>query len=364
MAVPTFGSASGDQEFSGSTTFTVTGPSSISAGDGLVALVWNLGGFHGSVDDLTPPSGWVTIAEIIIGNNPVAGLYSLISPSSSPALGWAMNDGGDRGGTIVRSVVDTFDPNQPIFTGVGLTSGVDYSLAFDSSAGTTVDAPAITPSVDECLGVALWCASTPFSAFTSVDGSWTQRSLTDNAATATAAATKDLTTSSTGIVQATAGTSVGANQGVGALVAIRPVVPPSAPTIIAARGGHERAGIEWVSGGAGSTPITDWDIDHATAAAPTTWLGPTATGSTNPYGAVTGLTNGTAYVFRVRGVNSIGDGAWSSTSSSATPSDVRGSFLLESGDKFLLENGDEFLLEAGAGAGGTPGMSYWGFRMR
>jgi hypothetical protein len=139
---------------------------------------------------------------------------------------------------------------------------------------------------------------------------------------------------------------------------------PDAPTVTSQAGGHTRAGVQWTAGADGGSAVTSWDIDHATAAAPTTWLGPTNTASTNLYGAVTGLTNGIAYVFRVRGVNAIGNGTWSSTSSSATPSDVRGSFLLESGDKFLLESGDEFLLEAGAGDSDVlGGLMFWGVLM-
>lgn len=139
-------------------------------------------------------------------------------------------------------------------------------------------------------------------------------------------------------------------------IAFKPLITsPAAPTITSQAGGHTRAGVQWTAGADGGSPVTDWDIDAATAAAPTTWLGVQATGSTLPYGAYTGLTNGTAYVFRVRGVNAIGDGVWSATSGSATPSDVRGFFLLEDGtSKFLLENGtDKFLLEAGAATAGS-----------
>lgn len=122
--------------------------------------------------------------------------------------------------------------------------------------------------------------------------------------------------------------------------------PPAAPTITDGTGGHERVGLQWTEGDA---TATSWDIDAATAAAPTTWLGAQNTSSTNLYGEYTGLTNDIAYVFRVRGVSASGNGTWSSTSGSVTPSDVRGNFALESGDVFLLESGDKYLLESGTG---------------
>jgi hypothetical protein len=69
----------------------------------------------------------------------------------------------------------------------------------------------------------------------------------------------------------------------------------------------------------GGSAITSYDVDWALASAPTSWLGPVNTGSTAVSYDKTGLTNDTAYVFRVRAVNAIGNGAWSATSSSATP---------------------------------------------
>lgn len=65
--------------------------------------------------------------------------------------------------------------------------------------------------------------------------------------------------------------------------------------------------------------VTGFDFDWATAAAPTTWLGPVDTGSSGWSYAITPLTNGVAYVFRVRAKNATGAGPWSFTSESFTP---------------------------------------------
>ena len=65
------------------------------------------------------------------------------------------------------------------------------------------------------------------------------------------------------------------------------------------------------------TPITDYVVQYRPSGGEWTTFsdGTSATASAT----VTGLTNGTAYTFRVRAVNGVGDGAWATTSSSVTP---------------------------------------------
>jgi len=271
VAVPTFGSASADAEFSGSTTFTVTAPASVATGDGLIALVLNHGGFFGSVADLTPPSPWVTVAEIIIGNSPVAGIYTLIAPSASPSFAWTMNDGGERVGAICRVEAGTFDVDAPIWTGLGATAGVDYTLTFDGSAGTGVDAITLTPPYDECLGVAMFAAKTPFGGFTSTTGGWTNRVRFDNDSASGSLSTKDLTTSATGTVTETADVSVAANEGVGAQVAVPAlgtvVLPPVSRVAVGAKsaGGTTTVSIAYPTGLAAGDQIfafrVGWESD-------------------------------------------------------------------------------------------------------
>jgi hypothetical protein len=127
-----------------------------------------------------------------------------------------------------------------------------------------------------------------------------------------------------------------------------PPSPPDAPTIISVSAGHERGAAQWTDGATGGSAITGHKIRHATAAAPTTWLGTTDTSSTDLYGAVTGLTNATGYVFQVLAYNAIGDGAWSATSGTLTPVDDRGVLQMEDGSTFEFEDGTSFELESGA----------------
>ena len=71
---------------------------------------------------------------------------------------------------------------------------------------------------------------------------------------------------------------------------------------------------------------------------------------------VTGLTNGTAYRFRVAAVNSVGQGAWSSLSSAVTPSTFQPSaVLLTSGTSYTVPSGATSMKAWAVGAGGSQG---------
>ena len=89
------------------------------------------------------------------------------------------------------------------------------------------------------------------------------------------------------------------------------LVAPDTPTGLSATPGNQRVVLNWVqpSGGAALTHY-EYELDESN-----TW---TTTGSTAPSTTVMGLTNGTAYDFRVRAVNSAG-ASGASGSQSATP---------------------------------------------
>lgn len=94
-------------------------------------------------------------------------------------------------------------------------------------------------------------------------------------------------------------------------------VPP-APTSVTASAGNAQAVVSWTAPTVlAQTPITDYVVQYSTnGTAWTTFSDGTSTATT---ATVTGLTNGTAYTFRVAAVNGVGTGAYSTASAAVSP---------------------------------------------
>ncbi len=91
---------------------------------------------------------------------------------------------------------------------------------------------------------------------------------------------------------------------------------PAAPTGFAATAGNGSVALSWNSGSNGGSPITDYLIEYSTDGS--TWLTFSDGTSSSTSATVSGLTNGTAYSFRVSAINSVNTGSASSVVS-ATP---------------------------------------------
>ena len=95
---------------------------------------------------------------------------------------------------------------------------------------------------------------------------------------------------------------------------------PPAPTSLVATAGNAQVALSWTAPTVlAQTPITSYTVEYT----PSGGSASTATVTSSPY-TVTGLTNGTAYTFRVAAVNGVGTGSYSAASSSATPRTVPG----------------------------------------
>ena len=97
---------------------------------------------------------------------------------------------------------------------------------------------------------------------------------------------------------------------------------PPAPTSLTATGGNAQVSLSWTAPTVLSqTPITDYLVQSSTNSG-STWTTFSDGTSTATSATVTGLTNGTAYVFRVAAVNGVGTGAYTAATASVTPGDV------------------------------------------
>ncbi len=99
------------------------------------------------------------------------------------------------------------------------------------------------------------------------------------------------------------------------------VTPPPAPSKPSATGGDRHAILTWSSGGDGGTAITRWEYvkKEGSNAFETTWTPMPASNARTRLFPVAGLTNNTAYQFKVRAVNGAGNGAESPASDAVTP---------------------------------------------
>lgn len=94
---------------------------------------------------------------------------------------------------------------------------------------------------------------------------------------------------------------------------------PPAPTGLTTSAGNTQVSLSWSAPTVSAqTPITDYIIQYSSNSG-STWTTFSDGTSSSTSATVTGLTNGTAYTFRVVAVNAVGQGAYSTASASVTP---------------------------------------------
>ncbi len=93
---------------------------------------------------------------------------------------------------------------------------------------------------------------------------------------------------------------------------------PGIPSGISGTAGDSSVALQWTAPNPGAQPITDYVIQYSSNGG-STWT-TDDTSSTSTSATVSGLTNGTGYVFEVQAVNSIGNGPFTAPSGTLTPS--------------------------------------------
>lgn len=94
---------------------------------------------------------------------------------------------------------------------------------------------------------------------------------------------------------------------------------PGMPTALAGVGADGSVALSWnAPASAGGAPITDYTIQYSGDNG-TSWTTFSRAASTSTTATVTGVTNGTSYVFRVAAVNSVGVGSFTAASATVVP---------------------------------------------
>jgi len=91
-----------------------------------------------------------------------------------------------------------------------------------------------------------------------------------------------------------------------------------APTGVVGTPGLAQVGLTWNAPTGGTLTPTSYQVRYSSNAG-ATWTELAATGTTTTSATVTGLTNGTAYVFAVRAISDATTSDWSATSATVTP---------------------------------------------
>ncbi|NBX92431.1 MAG: hypothetical protein EBQ85_04275, partial [Proteobacteria bacterium] len=106
--------------------------------------------------------------------------------------------------------------------------------------------------------------------------------------------------------------------------AVTPATTPGQPTNLIATGANGQVSLSWTSPSSnGGSAITNYSYKYS-ANSGITWSTPALTGSSTTSYTVSGLTNGTSYIFQVAAVNAAGTGTYSSSSSAVTPATTPG----------------------------------------
>ncbi|MEK7292644.1 MAG: fibronectin type III domain-containing protein, partial [Actinomycetota bacterium] len=226
-------------------------------------------------------------------------------------------------------------------TVTGLTNGTAYTFrvaatnVVGTSATSTVSS-AVTPrtvpgaptSVAGTAGNAqvslTWTAPvsnggsaiTDYVVESSPDGTtWTI--FADGTSTATSATVTGLTNGTAYTFRVSSVNIAGQGAASTASSAVTPRTVPGAPTSVAGTLGDTQVSLTWTAPNNGGSAITDYVVESSPDS--TTWTVFADGTSATAAATVTGLTNGTAYTFRVSAINVAGTGAVSTASSAVTP---------------------------------------------
>jgi hypothetical protein len=276
------------------------------------------------------------------GNGQVALSWTASVANGAPVTDYVIQRSADSG-TTWTTISDGVSTSVS-YTATGLTNGTVYQfrIAGKNAVGTgsysavlTADAPRTVPgSPSNVVGVSTGdSVALTWAAPTSTGGSeiteYIVRYSTNNGATwvtfardaspALSATVTGLTLGTTYLFHVAAVNGAGQGPFSGPSSGVTPVVEQPLPTGLIGTTGNAQVALTWTAPEpTGGVTITDYTIQYRLASA-SAWTTVTRSESTEAAATVTGLTNGSSYVFRVRAVFSAGPGAYTAASTPVTP---------------------------------------------
>ena len=275
-----------------------------------------------------PGNGQVVLSWIapVVAGSTVIGDY-VIDYSSDGGTSWTRFSDGTSTATSA--------------TVTGLVNGIAYVFrvaavsesvtgAFGQSAAVTPQLPAptnVSATAGDKQATLSWTApidanGTPITDYVvqySSDGGTSWTTFADGTSTATSATVTGLT-NGTAYLLRVAGLNAFGTGAYGQSAAVTPRTVASAPTGVVGTPGNGQVLLSWTAPSNGGAAITDYVVEFSGngGSSWTTFADGTSTATS---ATVTGLTNGTAYLFRVAAVNAAGTGAYGQ-STAVTPRTV------------------------------------------
>lgn len=266
------------------------------------------------------------------------------------------------------------------FTDTGLVNGqsYDYQVAAVNGIGQTAYSETFTATPSDVPGAPTGLAASINSgsiglnwiAPTAINGSpvtgYLVEGYINNAWTTLAANNPTTSYTATGLTDGTSydfrvsainsgGTSLASS-----IVSATPATPPAATSSVVATRGNAQASIAFAAPSNGGSPITSYSVYCALESNQLVWTDCTPSpGLTTSPIVVTGLTNGTSYVFKVVASNAAGSGAASSVSAAVTPATVPGA---PSGLLVVPGSGQASLSFTGSASNGGSAITGYEYR--
>lgn len=277
------------------------------AGNTTATVTWTAPASNGGTPitsyTVTPYAGATAQAPRTVSGNPPATTLNVTGLANGTAYTFvvtANNAVGVGAASVASSAVTPAPPTAPAApTNVAATRG-------NASATVTWTAPANGGSAITSYRVTPYLGSTAQAVRTA-------------AASATSLNVTGLTNGTAYTFRVAAVNAIGTSAMSTPSAAVTPATVPSTPTSVSATAGNATATVNWSAPNNGGSVITGYTVTPFIAGVAQTAQvvtgAPPATTAT-----VSGLTNGTAYTFRVTAANAVGSGTQSNASSTVTPS--------------------------------------------